>query len=169
MFAKVLVASVFSSAFAGGQYGHHGNFYDSYSGPLAVAAASPSAAALEQIYPPQPYSFGYDNVDEFGTQSFHKEQGDANNAKTGSYGYRDAYGVYRKVNYVADANGFRATIDTNEPGTAPGHTADAEYNAKPVAAKAAAKAASAPVAIYAPAPAYGAEHSAYGAHAPWKR
>ncbi|KAH9371579.1 hypothetical protein HPB48_022975 [Haemaphysalis longicornis] len=119
--------------------------------------------------PPQPYSFGYDNVDEFGTQSFHKEQGDANNAKTGSYGYRDAYGVYRKVNYVADANGFRATIDTNEPGTAPGHTADAEYNAKPVAAKAAAKAASAPVAIYAPAPAYGAEHSAYAAHAPWKR
>ncbi|KAH7964906.1 hypothetical protein HPB49_002468 [Dermacentor silvarum] len=88
--------------------------------------------------PPQPYSFGYDSTDEFGTQLFHKEQGDASNAKTGSYGYRDANGLYRTVTYVADANGFRATVDTNEPGTAPGASADAMFNAKPVAAPAAA-------------------------------
>ncbi|KAH7966667.1 hypothetical protein HPB49_018483 [Dermacentor silvarum] len=83
---------------------------------------------------PQPYSFGYDSTDEFGTQLFHKEQGDASNTKTGSYGYRDANGLYRTVTYVADANGFRATVDTNEPGTAPGSSADAVFNAKPVAA-----------------------------------
>ncbi|KAH7963937.1 hypothetical protein HPB52_023824 [Rhipicephalus sanguineus] len=81
-------------------------------------------------------SFGYDVTDEFGTKLFHKEQGDASNAKTGSYGYRDANGIFRTVKYVADANGFRATIDTNEPGTAPGASADAVFNANPVAATA---------------------------------
>ncbi|KAH7961460.1 hypothetical protein HPB52_009237 [Rhipicephalus sanguineus] len=82
--------------------------------------------------PPQPYSFGYDNVDEYGNQQFRSEQGDSNNAKTGSYGYKDANGLYRRVNYVADAYGFRATVDTNEPGTAPGTSADAVFNAAPV-------------------------------------
>ncbi|KAL1457330.1 hypothetical protein MTO96_043518 [Rhipicephalus appendiculatus] len=46
------------------------------------------------------------STDEFGTQLFHKEQGDASNAKTGAYGYRDANGIFRTVKYVADANGF---------------------------------------------------------------
>nr|XP_054931644.1 peroxisomal membrane protein PEX13-like isoform X3 [Dermacentor andersoni] len=82
--------------------------------------------------PPHPYNFGYDNVDEYGNRQFRNEQGDFNNAKTGSYGYRDANGLYRRVNYVADANGFRATVDTNEPGTAPGASADAVFNAAPV-------------------------------------
>ncbi|KAH9371584.1 hypothetical protein HPB48_000460 [Haemaphysalis longicornis] len=76
----------------------------------------------------------YDNTDEFGTQLFHSEQGDANNAKTGSYGYRDANGLFRTVKYVADANGFRAMVDTNEPGTLPGASADAVFNANPVVA-----------------------------------
>ncbi|CAN7947804.1 unnamed protein product, partial [Ixodes pacificus] len=84
------------------------------------------------LQPPQPYSFGYDNVDEYGTKLFHKETGDANNVKTGSYGYTDANGLYRRVNYVADANGFRATVETNEPGTQAGASADAVFNANPV-------------------------------------
>ncbi|KAK8767216.1 hypothetical protein V5799_006003 [Amblyomma americanum] len=82
--------------------------------------------------PPQPYSFGYDNVDEYGNRQFRSEQGNSSNTKTGSYGYRDAYGLYRRVNYVADAIGFRATVDTNEPGTAPGASADVVFNAAPV-------------------------------------
>lgn len=86
------------------------------------------------VQAPQPYSFGYDNVDEFGTKLFHKEEGDGNNAKTGSYGYQDANGLYRRVNYVADAGGFRATVDTNEPGTQAGSSADAVFNANPVVA-----------------------------------
>ncbi|KAH9371614.1 hypothetical protein HPB48_017702 [Haemaphysalis longicornis] len=81
--------------------------------------------------PAQPYSFGYDNVDEFGTKTYHKEQGDASNAKTGSFGYTDASGLFRRVNYVADAGGFRAQIDTNEPGTLPGASADAVFNSNP--------------------------------------
>ncbi|KAL1442504.1 hypothetical protein MTO96_030766 [Rhipicephalus appendiculatus] len=104
---------------------------------------------VDPVYPPQPYSFGYDNVDEFGTQSYHKEQGDANNVKTGTYGYRDANGIFRRVSYVADANGFRATVDTNEPGTAPGSSADVVFNAKPISVPVAAKSASAPVPAYA--------------------
>lgn len=70
----------------------------------------------EPVYAPQPYSFGYDTVDEYGNKQFRQETSDANNAKTGSYGYTDANGVYRRVDYVADAAGFRATISTNEPG-----------------------------------------------------
>ena len=36
----------------------------------------------------------------------------------GTYGYTDSYGIYRQVEYVADKHGFRATVKTNEPGTA---------------------------------------------------
>ncbi|CAN7937936.1 unnamed protein product, partial [Ixodes hexagonus] len=81
---------------------------------------------------PQPYSFGYDTVDEYGTKLFHKEQGDSSNAKTGEYGYTDASGLFRRVSYVADAGGFRAKVDTNEPGTQSGVTGDAVFNANPV-------------------------------------
>ncbi|XP_049518724.1 cuticle protein 10.9 [Dermacentor silvarum] len=122
------------NVFGGGrQYGFQGA---GFQGPLFAAAATPGFSAAGASYPPQPYSFGYDSTDEFGTQLFHKEQGDSSNAKTGSYGYRDANGLFRKVKYVADANGFRATVDTNEPGTAPGASADAVFNANPVAAPA---------------------------------
>ncbi|KAH7967336.1 hypothetical protein HPB49_024115 [Dermacentor silvarum] len=97
-----------------------------------AAAGTPYGGYDAYASPPQPYSFGYDNVDEYGNQQFRSEQGDSNNAKTGSYGYRDANGLYRRVNYVADANGFRATVDTNEPGTTPGASADVVFNAAPV-------------------------------------
>ncbi|EEC11235.1 cuticular protein, putative [Ixodes scapularis] len=82
--------------------------------------------------PSVPFSFGYDMVDEFGTRLFHKEDADASNSRTGSYGYTDPSGLFRRVNYVADAGGFRATVETNEPGTAPGQSADAVFNANPV-------------------------------------
>nr|XP_054932369.1 adult-specific rigid cuticular protein 12.4-like [Dermacentor andersoni] len=127
------------NTFGGGQqYGFQGAGFQAggFRGPLYAAAATPGVSAAGASYPPQPYSFGYDTADEFGTQLFHKEQGDASNAKTGSYGYRDANGLFRTVKYVADANGFRATVDTNEPGTAPGASADAVFNANPVAAPA---------------------------------
>ncbi|KAH7964024.1 hypothetical protein HPB51_027736 [Rhipicephalus microplus] len=64
--------------------------------------------------------------------SFHTEKGDSDNAKTGSYDYKDANGLFRRVNYVTDAYGFRVTVDTNEPGTVPGASAGAVFNAAPV-------------------------------------
>ncbi|KAL1483909.1 hypothetical protein MTO96_032877 [Rhipicephalus appendiculatus] len=87
------------NVFGGGQrYGFQGA---GFQGPLFAAAATPGFSAAGAAYPPQPYSFGYDTTDEFGTQLFHKEQGDASNAKTGAYGYRDANGIFRTVKYVA--------------------------------------------------------------------
>ncbi|KAM7300519.1 cuticle protein 16.8-like [Ixodes scapularis] len=80
---------------------------------------------VENVHVPQPYSFGYDNVDEFGTRMTRQETGDEHNNKVGSYGYVDAHGIARTVNYVADALGFRATVETNEPGTKTSAPADA--------------------------------------------
>lgn len=114
---------------------HHQPIQAGYAGVgFAGYAAAPVPYGRYDAYasPPQPYSFGYDNVDEYGNRQFRTEQGDASNAKTGSYGYRDTNGLYRRVNYVADAYGFRAIVDTNEPGTAPGASADAVFNAAPV-------------------------------------
>ncbi|KAL1421414.1 hypothetical protein MTO96_004107 [Rhipicephalus appendiculatus] len=64
-------------------------------------------------------SFGYDSKDEFGTHQYRNEVSDSANQKRGNYGYKDAGGVFRQVDYVADAAGFRANVYTNEPGTAP--------------------------------------------------
>ncbi|XP_040067725.1 cuticle protein 10.9-like [Ixodes scapularis] len=78
-------------------------------------------------HPPQPYSFGFDNVDEFGTRMTRQETGDEFNNKVGSYSYVDALGVTRLVKYVADATGFHPTIETNEPGTKTSAPADAAF------------------------------------------
>ncbi|XP_070387696.1 cuticle protein 10.9-like [Dermacentor albipictus] len=167
MTSVALLACLFSCVFAEQRYSDPGYFYDSFQGPLLAAAATPGVASAEPVYPPQPYSFGYDNLDEYGSRSYRNEKSDANNVKTGSYGYRDANGIYRRVTYIADANGYRATIDTNEPGTAPGSSADAVFNARPIRVAAGAKSASAPVPVYvAPAP-YGVSHNRYGARNPW--
>ncbi|GBN26767.1 hypothetical protein AVEN_171922-1 [Araneus ventricosus] len=65
---------------------------------------------------PQPFKFGYNVKDKHGEQ--HREEvGDGKNVK-GSYGFTDARGIHRQVNYVADHAGFRAQVKTNEPGTA---------------------------------------------------
>lgn len=61
------------------------------------------------------YAFGY-NEDHASGGTFRKEQGGPG-VQVGSYGLRDADGRVRVVNYVADALGFRASVNTNEPGT----------------------------------------------------
>lgn len=138
-----------------------------YAAPLAYAAAAPVAkiaaapvvAKADIAYPPQPYQFGYESVDEYGTKQARHEVSDAYNNKKGSYSFVDARGISRRVDYVADVAGFRATIHTNEPGTAPSAPAAALYNSAPVAIKAIGAApvavktvAAAPVAAYAKAP-----------------
>ncbi|KAG0431813.1 hypothetical protein HPB47_021425 [Ixodes persulcatus] len=69
------------------------------------------------MQPPQPYSFAYDNTDEFGTRLAQEESGDVNNNKVGSYSFTDA--AWRLPNR------FRATVETNEPGTKSSNPADA--------------------------------------------
>lgn len=63
------------------------------------------------------YTFGY-NEDHPSGGSFRREAGNLA-GKSGSYGLRDIDGRTRIVNYVADAAGFRASIQTNEPGVEP--------------------------------------------------
>uniref|UniRef100_V5GEJ0 Putative cuticle protein n=1 Tax=Ixodes ricinus TaxID=34613 RepID=V5GEJ0_IXORI len=92
---------------------------------LCCLAAYVAAQVAVENNPPQPYNFAFDNTDEFGTRLTRQETGDEFNGKVGSYSYTDAAGVHRTVNYVADAAGFRATVDTNEPGTKTSEPADA--------------------------------------------
>ncbi|KAM7285467.1 putative cuticle protein [Ixodes scapularis] len=128
MIAKIAILCLVSGVLAEDPYVGANLGQGGYRGP-GLGGAGPYG---ETNYPAQPFSFGYDTVDEYGNRQFHKEEADANNARTGSYGYTDANGIYRRVNYVADANGFRATIETNEPGTQSGASADAVFNANPV-------------------------------------
>ncbi|GBN81912.1 Cuticle protein 14 isoform a, partial [Araneus ventricosus] len=73
------------------------------------------------------YNFGYDEGHASGG-SFRKESGDALGNKIGSYGLRDADGRIRIVNYIADADGFRVDIKTNEPGVEPTDPASTTIN-----------------------------------------
>lgn len=98
------------------------------------------------------YSFGYDEAGATGG-SFRHEKSDALGNRIGSYGLTGADGRVRVVNYVADANGYRATVQTNEPGTEPRDTANVAMNKGAPVAVAAAPAvpvAAAPVALAAP-------------------
>jgi len=90
------------------------------------------------------YAFGY-NEDHATGGTFRRESG-VPGAVSGSYGLRDADGRQRIVSYVADAGGYRANIQTNEPGVEPKDPADTLIN------KAAAIAVAAPIALAAPAP-----------------
>ncbi|KAF8767307.1 Cuticle protein 10.9 like protein [Argiope bruennichi] len=72
---------------------------------------------VSQDEAPQPYNFDYQSSDEQGNSHYHRAEADASGTVRGSYGYTDIQGLYRVVDYIADANGFRASIRTNEPGT----------------------------------------------------
>lgn len=84
---------------------------------------------------PQPYTFGYETVDEYGNKQMRHEVSDENNFKKGSYGFMDVNGIFRHVSYVADGDGFRAKIHTNEPGTASSYSAGAVYDTNPAGAQ----------------------------------
>ena len=70
----------------------------------------------EPIYAPIPYSFNYISETEDGGKSSHDESGDGSGRVTGSYTVSNLEGHTRVVDYIADAEGFRATIRSNEPG-----------------------------------------------------
>lgn len=86
------------------------------------SSSSLSSSSSSTTASPSPYSFAYNTADVSGNQIVRQEAGDANGAVRGRYGYRDADGLYRTVEYIADANGFRAAIRSNEPGL--GNSAD---------------------------------------------
>jgi len=97
--------------------------------------AAPKAVLVDEYAKPTPYEFGYDVQDEYGTQLTRQESGDGNGAVKGSYSYKDAQGLTRVVEYVADGHGFRAVVKTNEPGTEPKNPADVEMLSNPIIVK----------------------------------
>lgn len=89
-----------------------------YLAPPPAPAPEPVGAGpdLDALWgPPQPYSFGYDALGSDGRSS-RQETSDGRKV-TGSYTMVGADGINRVVHYVADGDGFRASIITNEPGT----------------------------------------------------
>ncbi|XP_013780194.1 actin cytoskeleton-regulatory complex protein PAN1-like [Limulus polyphemus] len=97
---------------------------------VANAVPTPYGYAPEPVEAPQPYDFSYDIKNDYGDTQWQQESGDASGNKQGSYGYRDAAGVYRQVEYVADANGVRFVIKTNEPGTDNQNPADVQITSE---------------------------------------
>ncbi|CAN7936880.1 unnamed protein product, partial [Ixodes hexagonus] len=70
------------------------------------------------------------NLNEEGNTHQHQSSSDASCKRTGSYGYTNADGIFRLVEYEADENGFRAVVRPNEPGTATGGSVDANFDSK---------------------------------------
>ncbi|GFS67647.1 adult-specific rigid cuticular protein 15.7 [Trichonephila clavipes] len=64
------------------------------------------------------YAFSYGIRDGLGAANSRSEVGDVHGNKKGSYTIADIDGRARRVDYVADGLGFRASVKTNEPGTA---------------------------------------------------
>ncbi|GIY30441.1 uncharacterized protein CDAR_375951 [Caerostris darwini] len=83
---------------------------------------------------PEAFAMGY-QANGDGAASFRSEQGDGSGNVRGSYGYRDAQGLYRMVEYSAGQGGFQAAVKTNEPGTdGKENPADVSMNVQPAPA-----------------------------------
>ena len=63
--------------------------------PHQILGPSPTVISRFQDRP-QPYDFGYNIQDEYGNNQFRQETGDANGAVSGTYGYTDALGIFRR-------------------------------------------------------------------------
>ncbi|XP_015906908.1 cuticle protein 10.9 [Parasteatoda tepidariorum] len=140
MFKLAVVAVLVAVAVAAPRpYGRpaYGRSYaaPAYHAPVysAPAYSAPAYAAPAYDYAvPTPYDFGYDIAGDYGEfKQSRKESSDGKGNVQGSYGYTDAHGIYRQVDYVADAYGFRANVKTNEPGTDNQNPADVQVHASP--------------------------------------
>ncbi|XP_035226267.1 uncharacterized protein LOC118198642 isoform X2 [Stegodyphus dumicola] len=137
-----LFAAMISSVSAAGQAGGHGSNIGEYGDPHVLLFFLIKYAYCEvntQVvveetpiqYAFQPFEFAYQSNDGQGTTQHRKEIADAKGTVKGAYGYLDPFGVYRAVEYVADDNGFRAIVKTNEPGTSNQNTGDALWLVQP--------------------------------------
>ena len=98
---------------------------------VAAPVVQPVARVVEEDYnepgtPVAPYAFSFDETDEFG-MNLQRNEVSENGVVTGQYSFTTPEGYTRLVKYVSDENGFRAEVDTNEPGTATSAPADAVY------------------------------------------
>ncbi|OQR71988.1 cuticle protein 10.9-like [Tropilaelaps mercedesae] len=89
------------------------------------------AYIANQQYPPTPYEYAYSSEDIEGTHSA-QQSGDGNGRVQGSYTMTLADGRTRTVTYVADENGYRAEVTTNELGTESKNPADVIINSSAI-------------------------------------
>ncbi|GFX32808.1 cuticle protein 10.9 [Trichonephila clavipes] len=134
MFKGLLLLSIAAVALA--QYGYGDAYgHNDYAQPIPYQYGYDIAGACdhgELFAQPIPYQYGYDIAGDHGEfKQTRQEHGDGHGNVQGSYGYTDAHGIYRQVDYVADAHGFRAAVKTNEPGTESQNPADVELHAQP--------------------------------------
>ena len=102
------------------------------SGRPSLLALNPTILPEKNLLPvenllPKPYQFGYEIADGLGMHQHRKEAADGSGAVKGSYGYIDALGIKRIVEYTADGNGYNAVIKSNEPGMAGQNSANVLY------------------------------------------
>ncbi|XP_015793852.1 cuticle protein 16.8-like [Tetranychus urticae] len=83
---------------------------------VARSRVRASNTVEDDYHPMEPYAFGYNVKDDFGNNQYRKEEAGNDGVVKGSYGYTDAAGLYRVVEYIADRLGFRTKIRSNEPG-----------------------------------------------------
>ncbi|XP_049518708.1 spidroin-2 [Dermacentor silvarum] len=153
------------------QSAQRGVGFQNYPAPAAPYGGGYDAyASLFQT--PAQYGFGYNTAGEYNTQQFGAGQDGSNFAKAGFYGYPDASGLYRQMNYVDAVQRARASVGsagTNVPGTAPGVTRHPVFNAAPIVRPVpTASAQEAAAAAYGPRPAApnAGGYRAYGQPAP---
>ena len=89
-----------------------------------MCSAAPTAQ--DPLARPIPYAFSYTS-DSIGGRSSHSEQSDGNGRVSGFYTLLGADGRERRVEYVADELGYRATVQSNEMGTKGDSAADAQF------------------------------------------
>ena len=94
-------------------------------GPVVIPANS--MLVPFQNLSPKPYEFGYEIADGLGTFQHRREVSDGIRSVKGSYGYVNQAGVRRNVDYVADQDGFRPVIHSNEPGLSGQSSANVLY------------------------------------------
>lgn len=92
-------------------------------------AATSNQQEPEPENAPEPYSFGY-SAESVGGMSAHQESGDGRGHVQGFYMLMGDDGRERRVDYVADENGYRASVSTNEVGTRSESAGDAQYQAR---------------------------------------
>ncbi|GFS52716.1 cuticle protein 10.9 [Nephila pilipes] len=92
-----------------------------------VVFAALIAVAIAQVSEPVvpiPYTYNYNAETEDGGSSSRQESSDGAGRVSGSYTVNNLEGHSRVVEYIADENGFRAVVKSNEPGTTNQNPAD---------------------------------------------
>lgn len=103
----------------------------------SICAAGPEVIPVNSILvpienlSPKPYEFGYEFADSLGMFQHRREISDNIGTVKGSYGYTDPSGQHRRVDYVADGQGYRATVHSNELGISSQSSADALFIVQP--------------------------------------